>query len=165
MSVVPKWKIENTLLNWETATASFGFRKVTVPARCGIVGVVTHFPKPHARRRAERIEMSKPVNAIVVQEDGQHTNCRLQTVSVTGGLLLVGEPISQGDFVELAFQANSGTVHGMAEMLSPLCQSDHLSQPFRFIALDDEDHRALRVLADVANDQKTFLSSSALRRL
>jgi hypothetical protein len=74
----------------------------------------------------------------------------------------VGQPLSQGDLVELAFQTNSSTVHGMAEMLPPV---DRLLQPFRFIALDDEDHRALRMLSDIANDPKTFLSASALRQL
>lgn len=126
---------------------------------------MTRFPQSHPRRRASRVEMSKPVTAIVVQENGQHTDCKLQTVSVTGGLLQMGKPLSKGDLVELAFQTTSATVHGMAEMLSPIPKPDNLLQPFRFIALDDDDHRALRVLADVANDQKTFHSSSALRGL
>ena len=108
--------------------------------------------------------MSKPVAAIVVQESGQHTNCKLQTVSVTGGLLQVGQPLSAGDFVELAFQAQSSTVHGMAEMLSPVPEAEGALQPFRFIALDDDDHRALGMLADVAADQKAPASSSAHRR-
>jgi PilZ domain len=126
---------------------------------------MTHFPQLNRRRRATRIKVSRPVSAIVVQESGQHTNCKLRTVSVTGGLLQVGNPLSQGDFVELAFQLNSSTVHGMAEMLSPIPQADSLLQPFRFIALDDDDHRALERLTDVANDQKSFVSSSALRGL
>ena len=130
-----------------------------------MVDWMTHFPQPHPRRRATRIQMTKPVAAIVVQESGQHTNCKLQTVSVTGGLLQVGAPLSTGDFVELAFQAQSYTVHGMAEMLTPVSEANGALQPFRFIALDDEDHRTLRMLADVAADQKSVATSSALRRL
>ena len=126
---------------------------------------MTHFPQPHPRRRAPRIQMTKPVAAIVVQESGQHTNCKLQTVSVTGGLLQVGAPLSPGDFVELAFQAQSSTVHGMAEMLTPVSEANGALQPFRFIALDDEDHRTLRMLADVSADQKSVAASSALRPL
>lgn len=109
--------------------------------------------------------MAKPVAAIVVQESGQHTHCKLQTVSETGGLLQVGAPLATGDFVELAFQANSSTVHGMAEMMSPMPETGESLQPFRFIALDDDDHRALRMLADVAADQKPAASSSARRRI
>jgi hypothetical protein len=130
-----------------------------------MVGAMTHFPQPHPRRRATRILMTKPVTAIVVQEDGQHSNCKLQIVSVTGGLLQVGKPLSTGNFVELAFQANSSTVHGMAEMLSPMAEGEGSLQPFRFIALDDDDHHALRMLVDAAADQKAFVSSTALRRI
>jgi hypothetical protein len=126
---------------------------------------MTHFPQPHPGRRATRILMAKPVAAILVQEDGQHTNCKLQTVSVTGGLLQVGKPLLTGDFVELAFQADSSTVHGMAEMLTPMPKANGSLQPFRFIALDDDDHRALRMLADLAADQKAFISSTTLRRI
>jgi hypothetical protein len=120
-----------------------------------MVKSMTHFPQPHPRRRALRVQMTKPVAAIVVQENGQHANCTLQTVSGTGGLLQVDEPFSQGDFVELAFQTNSSTVHGMAEMLSPMAEGDSLLQPFRFMVLDDDDHRTLQALADGAADQKT----------
>lgn len=109
--------------------------------------------------------MTTPVAAILVQENGQHTNCKLQTVSVTGGLLQLGKPLSIGDFVELAFQTKSATVHGMAEMMAPMPEANGALQPFRFIALDDDDHRALRMLADVAADQKSFLSSGALRQV
>jgi hypothetical protein len=130
-----------------------------------MVESMTHFPQPHPRRRALRIQMTKPVAAIVVLENGQHAGCKLQTVSVTGGLLQVSEPLCKGDFVELAFQINSSTVHGMVEILSPLAEADSLLQPFRFIALDDDDHRALGMLADVAADQKSFPSSSVPGRV
>lgn len=138
---------------------------MTVGRPCEIVKSMTHFPQPHPRRRATRIQMTKPVAAIVVRENGQHTNCKLKIVSVTGGLLQVGAPLSTGDFVELAFQAQSSTVHGMAEMLTPVSEAGGALQPFRFIALDDEDHRTLRMLTDVAADQRSVPTSSALRRL
>jgi hypothetical protein len=126
---------------------------------------MTYFPKPQLRRRAARIQMPLPVAAIVVHEDGQHANCQLQTVSVTGGLLQVGQPIAQDDFVELAFQTTSATVHGMVKMLSPLQTAERVMQPFCFIALDDDDHRKLQTLADLANDPTTFRTASVLREL
>jgi hypothetical protein len=125
---------------------------------------MTHFPQPHPRRRATRIQMMKPVAAIVVRDSGQHTDCKLQIVSVTGGLLQVGAPLSTGDLVELAFQVQSSAVHGMAEMLTPVSEANGALQPFRFIALDDQDHRTLQMLADVAADQKSVATSSDLRR-
>jgi len=49
--------------------------------------------------------------------------------------------------------------------LTPVSEANGALQPFRFIALDDEDDRTLRMLADVAADQRSVATSSALRRL
>jgi hypothetical protein len=87
-------------------------------------------------------------------EDGQRTKGKLQTISVTGGLLRLARSLSQGDFVEVAFQTQSGPVRGMAEMLSPVrSANDGSLQPFRFVALGDHDHRALRMAVDSVTDR------------
>jgi hypothetical protein len=86
-------------------------------------------------------------------EDGQRAKGRLQTISVTGGLLRIAKALRQGDFVEIAFQTQGGPVHGMAEMLGATRSTDGVLQPFRFIAMGDDDHRALRVILDTANDR------------
>jgi hypothetical protein len=87
-------------------------------------------------------------------EDGQRAKAKLQTVSVTGGLLKLGRSLGQGDFVEIAFQTQSGPVHGMAEMLTPTkAPSEGIMQPFRFIALGDDDHRTLRMVVDSVTDR------------
>jgi hypothetical protein len=89
-------------------------------------------------------------------EDGQRARAKLQTLSVTGGLLRLAKSLGQGDFVEIAFQTQSGQVHGMAEMLNPIRAVEGVLQPFRFIALGDDDHRALRMVVDSVAD-KSFL--------
>jgi len=87
-------------------------------------------------------------------EDGQRTKAKLQTISVTGGLLRLARSLSQGDFVEVAFQIQGGQVRGMAEMLSPIrAASDGSLQPFRFVALGDDDHRTLRMAVDTVSDR------------
>ena len=87
-------------------------------------------------------------------EDGQRAKAKLQTVSVTGGLLRLGRSLGQGDFVEIAFQTQSGPVHGMAEMLTPVrAPFEGIMQPFRFIALGDDDHRTLRMVVDSVTDR------------
>ena len=54
----------------------------------------------------------------------------------------MGRSLEQGDFVEIAFQTQSGPVHGMAEMLTPMrAPSEGIMQPFRFIALGDDAWR------------------------
>jgi hypothetical protein len=126
---------------------------------------VTPFPQPYPRRRATRLELTKPVKAVVVDEEGRRTPCRLKTVSATGGLLALKTPLTNGDFVEITFPTNLVMVRGMAEVMVPFTRNGRLFQPFRFVALDDLDHRALRTLTDIANYHQPFLSASALRHI
>src|SRR5215469_1252331 len=107
---------------------------------------MTHFPQPHPTRRASRVQLGDTVLAAIRMEDGRRTKAQLQTISVTGGLLRMDQSLGKGDFVEVAFQTQSGPVHGMAEILSPMRSlPDCVLQPFRFVAIEDEDHRRLRM--------------------
>lgn len=117
---------------------------------------MTHFPQPHPQRRAPRVHLGGSVAALVMMEDGQRAKGKLQTISVTGGLLRIAKALRQGDFVEIAFQTQGGPVHGMAEMLNATRAADGVLQPFRFIAMGDDDHRALRVIVDSVAD-RSFL--------
>jgi hypothetical protein len=118
---------------------------------------MTHFPQSSPNRRAPRINLNGSVAAAVRSEGGQRARAKLQSISVTGGLLQMPQELSTGDFVEIAFHTRSGAIHGMAEMLQPVrkFQSACL-QPFRFIALGDDDHRKLRMALDSALD-KSFV--------
>ena len=71
--------------------------------------------------------------------------------------------LGQGDFVEVAFQTQAGPVHGMAEILSPMRKTnDCVLQPFRFVAIEDEDHRRLRTSLDHVVERNLLgLKSSA----
>lgn len=87
-------------------------------------------------------------------DDGQRSRGKLYTISTTGGLLKLAKPMSQGDFVEIGFQTKVGAVIGMAEMLAPTRKAtDGILQPFRFIALGDDDHRNLRMAVQSVTDQ------------
>jgi hypothetical protein len=67
------------------------------------------------------------------------------------------QELSTGDFVEIAFHTRAGAIHGMAEMLNPTRKYQTAClQPFRFIALGDDDHRKLRMALDTALD-RSFL--------
>ncbi len=112
------------------------------------------FPLPNAQRRAPRIQLGDSTPAVVQKENGQRAKAKLSAISVTGGLLHLRQALSQGDFVEVSFQMQSGRVQGLAEMLSPLRSSnDGVRQPFRFVAMGDDDHRALRMAAESALDR------------
>ena len=114
---------------------------------------MTHFPQVNSQRRAPRAQLAGSVPAVIMLQDGGRTKARLQTVSVTGGLLRLTQSLEQGDFVEIAFQTQSGPVRGMAEMLAANRTRSEVIQAFRFLALGDEDHRALRTVLESAADQ------------
>ena len=73
--------------------------------------------------------------------------------------------LGAGAFVELAFQTQSGPVHGMAEILTPMRKTtDGVLQPFRFVALEDDDDRRLRTSLDHVTDRDVLgLKSVSLR--
>jgi hypothetical protein len=128
---------------------------------------MTHFPQPHPSRRAARVQLGEQVLAAIRLEDGRRTKAKLQTISATGGLLQLPHSLGSGDFVEVAFQTQSGPVHGMAEVLSPTRKTTAgVLQPFRFVALEDDDHRRLRTSLDHVVDRNTLgLKSSAFSTL
>jgi hypothetical protein len=118
---------------------------------------MAHFPQPSSSQRSPRVQLNGSVGAAITAEGGQCERAKLQSISVTGGLLQLQKALSSGDFVEIAFHTRAGAVHGMAEMLTPVrkFQSACL-QPFRFIALGDEDHRKLRIALDFAFERSFF---------
>jgi hypothetical protein len=75
--------------------------------------------------------------------NGQRTCADLQVISLTGGLLLLSQPVVQGSQVKVMFLTGAGSVLGGAEMLRPVTNA---LQPFRFISLAAEDHRRLGTL-------------------
>jgi hypothetical protein len=115
---------------------------------------MTHFPQSNVNRRSPRVHLNGSVTAAVMAEGGQRTRAKLQSISITGGLLQLQHELSAGDFVEIAFHTRSGAICGMAEMLNPTRKySSACLQPFRFIALADDDERKLRMSLDSALDR------------
>src|SRR5271165_6680728 len=107
---------------------------------------MTYFPQPNPARTATSLKVGGSVVAAVRSEgDSQPVRVKLHELSATGGLLILSKALEQGAFVEVAFQTNQGKVRGMAELLPPRRKSTSgCLQPFRFVALDDEDHTRLR---------------------
>jgi hypothetical protein len=119
---------------------------------------MTHFPRPHPQHRATRIQLGKLAPALVKLEDGHHARAKIRSVSVTGGLLQLANALEEGDFVEVAFRTLSGPVHGMAEMLHPRqVSANEILQPFRFVALEDQDHNTLKFAVNSTVDRNYLL--------
>ena len=115
---------------------------------------MTHFPQPSPAKRATRVKLGGSVVIAIRLEGSQTVRAKLHQLSATGGLLVLSKALEQGAFVELAFQTSQGTVHGMAELLSPRHESTSgCLQPFRFVALDDEDNTRLRMALESLLDQ------------
>jgi len=115
---------------------------------------MTYFSQPHPAKRERRLKLSGSI-VIAIRSEGTPTvRAKLHEISVTGGLLVVSKAFAHGEFVEVAFQTSMGTVHGMAELLAARCESaSGCLQPFRFVALDDDDHTRLRMVLDSLLDR------------
>jgi len=115
---------------------------------------MTYFPQPNPAKRASRVKAGGSVEVAIRSEGSQPIRAKLHELSATGGLLVLAKALEQGDLVEVAFQTGQGTVHAMAEILSPRCESTSgCMQPFRFIALEDDDHMRLRMALESLLDQ------------
>jgi hypothetical protein len=118
---------------------------------------MTHFPQTHPQQRAQRVQFGSTIPVVIKLNDGRSARAKLQSISETGGMLRLAGALEQGNLVEVAFQTESGAVKGMAEILQPARKSKgEIMQPFRFIALEDDDQRALRHVLDSRVD-KDFL--------
>jgi hypothetical protein len=102
------------------------------------------FPQLLRTRRPVRACLPGMPSATIRLGDGQYSSARLQTVSVTGGLLRVLKPLRPGAVVELMFPTHIGPVLAKAELLSPCSAVPIGLQPFRFIAIDNAELQKLR---------------------
>jgi hypothetical protein len=117
---------------------------------------MTYFPQPNPANRARRVKVGGSVVVAIRSDGAQSVRAKLHDLSATGGLLLLSKPLEQGDFVEVAFQTSKGIVQGMAELLAARRQSTSgCLQPFRFVALGDEDHTRLCMVLEAHSDQIT----------
>jgi hypothetical protein len=124
---------------------------------------MTYFPQLNPATPAKRLKIGgSVVVAIRPQGDSQLVRAKLHELSATGGLLILSKAIEQGAFVEVAFQTSQGRVRGMAELLSPRRESTlGCLQPFRFVALDDQDHSRLRMAMESLLDQSVVRAPSS----
>jgi hypothetical protein len=114
---------------------------------------MSYFPQPKRGQRAHRLRLEGAIGVSIRLGGSQSIRATLRELSVTGGLLLLPKAFKRGDFVELAFSTGKGTVHGMAELLAARSKSiSGCLQPFRFIALADEDHTRLRMVMELLSD-------------
>jgi hypothetical protein len=103
---------------------------------------MAHFPQPHASVRAPRVRVpnSESVNFSL---DGKRVPAVLHEISTTGGLAQFSSAVRSGSLAELQMRSKSGPITGLVELLRPVTQGSGKMQPFRFVALGEEDHERL----------------------
>lgn len=111
-------------------------------------------------RRPDRVRFSEVVPAVLRLADGNRASGQLKVVSITGGLLSLPRPIRQGIVGKLMFLTAAGSVLGSAEMLTPLSWE---LQPFKFLALPDDDHSRLSTAIRKSLEQNKRESKEAKR--
>jgi hypothetical protein len=115
---------------------------------------MTHFPQSRPQQRAQRVQFGSTVPVVIKLDNGRCARAKLQTISETGGMLRLAGALEQGNLVEVTIETESGAVKGMVEILQPTRKSnDGILQPFRFVALEDNDHRTLRNALDSRVDR------------
>lgn len=102
---------------------------------------MTSLPQSLLHVRPARVTPPELTPAVLRSRDGDRTQGILEVISVTGGLLSLPKPLTQGSRVNLMFLTRTGPVLGAAEMLTPVSWSQ---QPFRFVGLEQDDKRRLQ---------------------
>ena len=100
-----------------------------------------YLPQFRAHKRPERAKFAETIPVVLRFSDGGRVSGTLQVVSVTGGLLLLSRPLTQGAVAKLMFLTQAGSVLAVAEMLCPVCWE---LQPFRFLSLFGDDQTKLQ---------------------
>lgn len=104
---------------------------------------MTYLPHSHANWRSPRVRLVDVTPAVLRSPDGRRHRGKLETISLTGGLLSMPNMLDRGSRIKLMFLSHTGPVLGAAEMLSPVSAT---RQPFRFVALEEGDQRRLRAV-------------------
>jgi len=111
---------------------------------------MAYVPHSHANYRSPRVQLADITPAVLRLPDGRHSRGKLETISLTGGLLSMSNTLDRGSRIKLMFLTHTGPVSSAAEMLSPVSTT---RQPFRFVAIQEDDHRRLRAAVQSSLDQ------------
>ncbi len=113
-----------------------------------------------AHSRSPRMNLVSSTTAVLRFQSGVQLRGKLQVISLTGGLLCLPSLLNQHSAVRLMFRAETGLVLGTAEMLVPISSNQ---QPFRFVAIDEDDRRRLNDAIQSSVD-KTRLGQQSIVR-
>jgi hypothetical protein len=94
--------------------------------------------------------------AVIRLENGRQLSCKLQQLSITGGLLDISNYVEERSWVDIVIYLSSGQVRATAEMMFPMRGVAGYLQPFRFTSLGtDELHCIDRDVTDAIKQSIT----------
>ncbi|HWR15607.1 MAG TPA: hypothetical protein VN577_12315 [Terriglobales bacterium] len=105
---------------------------------------MAHFPQTNSSVRAARVSLRRPASIDFRVDDKGIIRGNLYVLSATGGRAQTSRAVEPGSLVELRIGSDSGTIRGIAELLPGSQTVNGWVQPFRFVALADEDYESLR---------------------
>jgi hypothetical protein len=119
-----------------------------------------YLPQRSFERRAERTSFADPTPVVLRFDDGQRASGTLKVISVTGGLLAVSRPVTQGLTAKIMFLTSAGSVLGMAQMLTPLTWDQ---QAFKFVSLHHDDECRLEAAIQACRENSRVQDTKLLR--
>jgi hypothetical protein len=103
---------------------------------------MAYFPQAVSGTRSPRVSLQRPIPIDFRHEAGMIRG-DLHVVSATGGRARTPKPVTPGAVVELLMGTSAGPVRGIVEILKARQMIHGWVQPFKFLALADEDYERL----------------------
>jgi hypothetical protein len=108
--------------------------------------------------RPPRVNVQGRISVLVKLENGRQVPGKLQTVSVTGGLVQVPTYLEERSKIMLTIPAGVNLVRPHAETLFPMRAANGYLQPFRFTRIRAEERQMLE--AEIAELLKQTVARS-----
>jgi hypothetical protein len=93
--------------------------------------------------RAPRVNVQGRITVFVKLENGRQVSGKLNTFSVTGGLVQIATCLEERSKVIMTIPIGTGVVRPHAEMMFPMWGANGYLQPFRFTRLWAEERQLL----------------------
>ncbi len=118
--------------------------------------MLTRIPRTNFPQRAPRISLFGIVSASIQLENGRQITGKLQTLSVTGGLIDLAGYLDERTEVSLLFRFGDAVLQTRARMLFPMRGGMGYFQPFQFKNLGVRERQI--IAAEITERQRQTVS-------
>ena len=124
--------------------------------------MLTRIPRTNFPPRAQRVNLMGIVSASLQLENGRQVTGKLQTLSVTGGLLDLATYLDERTEVSLLFRFGETILQTRARMLFPMRGGMGYFQPFQFTTIGVRERQIIdaeiteRIRQNVSHERQAF---------